>query len=194
MKHYLIYEGSRIGHNCVYFVLGESIRSAIENFLTGYDHGCVGLVIHSDGSITVPDGNKIDTYPNLLSYIESDYKARDNIEWQIYELPDWVWRAREVNVFCGEDTSDVEAHLKTCRPCLHQDYPRSRAHGFIWYLNDGCLTTFYKRHKYGPIEILGRYFEPNSSENVVKWEGTDDELLEKFRGWPKSYPEPLDEN
>ena len=174
-----------------------SLRKAIETYLTGDCRGVAGLTICPDGSITVPDGNKLEIYPNMLSCIETNCKAYEGVEWQIRQIPDWAFEVREVELFCGEDSSDIEAHIKSCRPYLRRDHPRSRAKAFVWYLNDGCLTTFYNRRKYAPIEILGRYFERKSDEigvpyaSVVKWEGTDEDILNQLHLWPESYREPM---
>lgn len=186
LNHYLVFEGSRWGHNLVYLYRAPSLRDAIVLFC----QRTIGFAIHPDGSITEPCGvrDRKVTYPNLLSYIE-DFKADDESEWQIRQLPDWVFEAEDVEVFCGEDPTDIEAHINSCRPYLGRDHPRSRAKAFVWYLRGGCLTSFYKRHRCQPIEIPGRYYEPWRTTNgepdppVVKREGTDEDILNQLYLW-----------
>jgi hypothetical protein len=173
-KHYSIFMGPRGGHAATFFVRAPTPLDAIKRFMEEEDGT---LIFSADGSVVAPYGRNPIRYLHPLAYIEACHKTRG--EWSIDELPDWVWEADYQEVFCGENTSDIEAYLDRCRPVLRQEVPRSRAPGFVWYLRSGVLVTFYRPHRPFQIEVLGRYLiEVSAGLPISPWKGDYDGLLE----------------
>jgi hypothetical protein len=71
-----------------------------------------------------------------------------------------------------------------CRLLLRQEFPRSRAKAFLWYLQDGALVTFYRRTGPFQIEVLRRYLHGSAEPAIQPWTGTyDDILAQMWRSW-----------
>src|SRR5947209_8560293 len=140
-KHYLIFTGGRGYHSVVYLLRAPTLLGAIQRFLQEENSQ---VTFGPDGSVREPDGRRVLTYPHPLAYVEAQYKTHE--EWQIRELPEWVWeREYTEDIFCGENADDIEWHVERCRPLLRQEFPRSRVPAFVWYLRDGALVTFYRK-------------------------------------------------
>jgi hypothetical protein len=121
-KHYSIFMGPRGGHAATFFVRAPTPLAAIQRFMEEEDGT---LTFSPDGSVLAPYGRKPIHYPHPLAYIEACHKTEG--EWSIDELPDWVWEADYQEVFCGENSSDIEDYLDRCRSVLRQEVPRSPA-------------------------------------------------------------------
>jgi hypothetical protein len=181
-KQFLIFSRSGDGHSVVELVRARSPLEAIQRLMKEQkDH----LIFCQDGSVVMPYGRRKIHYPHPLAYIEANEKVHG--EWQIREVPEWVWSSDYEEAFCGEDASDIEWCLKFCRPVLRQELPRSRAPGFVWYLRDGALVTFYRRTRSFEIEVLRRYLIAKSARRGMKANGT---LVSR---WTGGYPELLDQ-
>ena len=133
-------------------------------------------------------GGKI-VYTHPLECIEAEEKIWHGGEgWnggEIKELTDAHWDASYLEVFCSENPFDVESYIQICQPLLRAHYPRSRARGFVWYLKDGPLVTFYRRKNRArrwPIEILVRYLLPwKDWPQAQEWTGSLDDILEQLK-------------
>lgn len=134
--------------------------------------------LEAGGAVWFRDGRSEYRFPHPLAYVEAVEKASH--EWQLREVPEAAFGAELAEVFCGEDADNVEAHLLTCRALLRQEFPRSRAPGFVWYLRDGVLVTFYRRRALWRIEVLLRYLR--------RWAGSGE-----YVPWTGSYPDLLDD-
>ena len=147
-------------HPVVYLSCAPDPLDAISNYIRDDS----GVQFNSDGSLEFQDDGKQFWYPHPLAYIEANFKLLG--EWQIREVPKGATEARLTEAFCGEDPSDVEYHLSVCRRLLRRERPRSRARGFLWYVQDGVIVTFYRKTGPFQIEVLGRY--------VRRWNGDGD--------------------
>jgi hypothetical protein len=169
---YLIFE-QPTAHPVVYLSQSESPLEAIRAYIREEEPGAE---FGADGSLRVAwDGYEV-MYPHPLAYVEAACKSLG--EWQIRELPVEPARAPLTEAFCGEDTSDVAAHLDACRPLLRRQFPRSRAPGFLWYLRDGLLVTCYRKRRPGEIQVLARFVRRwDAGGDYVLWNGDYEELL-----------------
>jgi hypothetical protein len=181
-KHYLIFSRPGEGHSVVHLVRAHTPLEAIQQLMREDDDT---LVFASDGSIVMPYGRKRIYYPHPLAYIEANEKVWG--EWQIRELPEHVWGADYEEIFCGENSDDIEWYLDYCRPVLRREFPRSRAPGFVWYLRHGVLVTFYRRSRPFEIQELGRYLIPKivrrgmrEGSHVSAWTGGYSDLLDQL--------------
>jgi hypothetical protein len=166
--------GPRWGHAATFFVRAPTPLDAIKRFIKEEDDT---LTFSADGSVVAPSGRKPIHYPHPLAYIEACYKTDG--EWWIDELPEWVWESDYQEVFCGENASDIQDYLDRCRPALRRDLPRSRAHGFVWYLRSGVLVTFYRQRQPFQIEVLGRYLiRISAGLPISPWKGNYNDLLD----------------
>jgi len=143
-----------------------------------------------DGSISVEDsdGSQV-RYAHPLECVESELKVRNGRErqdWEIRELRDEHWRAGLAEVFCSANPAEVEERIRECRPQLAARFPKARADGFVWYMADGALVTFYRRppaRRSRRIEILARYFMPfrgADREAVLEFTGTCEEIAARL--------------
>ncbi len=153
-----------------------------------------------DGRFIVQDGYDGEiVYEHPLACIEEWEKTFDGGDnwngWEIKELTESHWQARFAEVFCSENPFDVEHYIELCRPLLRGRYSRSRARGFVWYLQEGPLVTFYRRakpHRRRPVVILGRYLLPyRNYPHPQEWKGSLDDILEQMN---ISYPLPFAED
>src|SRR5688572_29599328 len=135
-KRFLIFE--RGAHSVVHFVQASGATEAITRFIVNQNSR---TLLKLDGS--VQEG--LHFYPHPLAYIESVYKAQG--EWQIRELPEWVWQAEIVEAFCGESEDGPASIIADCRAHFAREFPRRRASAFVWYLRDGALVTFYQKKR-----------------------------------------------
>jgi hypothetical protein len=192
-RHFIVFSGGHGGHSVIHFVAAPDLLTAVKHFILWSDGGTAQspddpgntamstnwTTIHPDNSVEcVTDAPKTIIYPHPLAFIEAMYKPHE--EWQIRELPDRVWTDPVAEVFCGENAGDVEVYIDECRPLLRNQYPRSRAKAFIWYVKDGVIVTFFKRAGWYQIDVLARYLIPFGSPpgNAQPWSGTYDELLD----------------
>jgi hypothetical protein len=136
--------------------------------------------LEPDGSLMVRNGRRECRYAHPIEYLEAT--IRTSGEWQIREVPHAATTAALAEVFCGEDARDVEYHLKACIRLLRREIPRSRARGFLWYLTDGVLITFYRPTRQDRIEVLRRYIRVWEGEGVTyePWTGSYEELEDRL--------------
>ena len=182
-KHYIIFQHTD-NHCATYLVRAASLRDALTRYaLEQY----AGAERREDGSIAVDDGYGGTTlYAHPLACIEGEEKTHNGglswNGWEIRELQEAHWAAGFAEVFCSENPFEVAEHIEWCRPVLRQCYPRSRARGFVWYLKEGPLVTFYRPQKRDrPIKILARYFLPRQTfPHPQEWTGTYDDILEQM--------------
>jgi hypothetical protein len=150
---------------------------------------CAGARRCEDGSLEVDDGHGgVTSYGHPLACIEGEEKTVAS--WGVRELIQAHWDAPIAEVFCSEIPAEVEDHISAARRLLHARLPRSRAKGFVWYLQDGVLATFYRRtaRRRGTIEIVGRYLLPlDAAVAPHEWHGSYDEIL---RSMAVQYPAP----
>jgi hypothetical protein len=177
--HYIVFQRA-CGHCVTWLVVASSLREAMVKWI--YDGDNPEVITSDDGY-----GAQI-VYDHPLAYIESEEKARDGgeewNEWEIRKLHQKHLEADVAEVFCSENPGEVEEHIEACRPLLRQRYPRSRAKGFVWYLKDGPLVTFYRpknpRRRW-PIEVLCRFqLRRKESEDYLEWNGSHDDILEQM--------------
>ena len=179
-RHFIIFRRTD-SHCAVWLVRAATLLDA-----------CIRFALHEgaeqreDGVLEEKDGSGgIVRYEHPLAYIESAAKACNGGTewngWEIRELQEPHWEAGLAEVFCSENPSEVEEHIERCRPLLRKRHPRSRAKGFVWYLKEGPLVTFYRQAKSpsrDPIEILGRYFLPwQTYPEAHVWDGGYDDIL-----------------
>lgn len=183
LRHFIVFRRTD-GHCATWLIRAASLREALVKFIDDQ----IGD-IREDGSIAVNDGYGGKTiYEHPLACIEAQEKTFNNGDswngWQIGELDERQWQAEFAEVFCSENPGDVEGYIELCRPLLRQSYPRSRARGFVWYLQRGPLVTFYRPLKRGrrwPMETLGRYLIPwTEYPQPQAWNGTYDDILEQM--------------
>ena len=167
-KRYLIFEGSV--HSVVYFVQAHSTTEAIRAYITGLSGA---ITIDEQG--TVRDGEN--SYPHPLAYIEARAKAHG--EWQIREMPDWLWQGRFVEAFCGESEYGVASIVAECRGRLAAAFPRVRARAFVWYLKEGTLVTFYRKKAF-QITVIQRYLWnwDGCKKTIGEWTGDYDAIVD----------------
>jgi hypothetical protein len=176
-RHFLIYEHSTC-HPMVYLA---SAGTAVEAMTAYLRERVPKARMEPNGAITLWEGHSEVRYPHPLACIEALWKTAG--EWQMRELPAGTYNATLVEAFCGEDPENVAYHLAKCRPLLRQEFPRSRAPGFIWYLTDGVLVTFYRRRRCGRPEVLRRFVRRwDRDVDYLPWDGdhaslTDDLYL-----------------
>jgi hypothetical protein len=181
---FLIFD-HRTAHPLVYLSAAVGVREAIEGYLLEFDPE---LQLIANGALVEGTGRYAVTYPHPLAYIEAHHKPHG--EWQIRELPADACRAPLTEAFCGEDESDVAVHLAACREVLRRDHPGSRASGFVWYLQDGVLVTFYRR-KRGGITVLQRYVRFwRDDTGYHPWGGDYEQLLSSLYLGPKTIAPP----
>jgi hypothetical protein len=162
---YLIFTRQPHSHSVVFLIRALSVKEAIGHYLRKQVND--SIVLNADGS--VHEGHS--HYPHVLSYIEAHEKITG--EWQIRQMPEWVWQTQVVEAFCGESEDGPAEVIKECHPHLKQAFPGSRAKAFVWYLNQGVLVTFYRKADAFQIEILVRY--------LCQWDGVQT-TIEEWRG------------
>jgi hypothetical protein len=162
-------------HPVVYLACARTPDDAVRTFIQEMDGD---VTFETDGGVRVRYERTERRYLHVLAYIEAFYKQHG--EWQIRELPSGSGPAGLTEAFCGENASDVAYHLAECRKLLRRDVPRSRAPGFLWYLRDGVVVTFYRKAGPWRIEILKRY--------VRRWEGAGE-----YEPWTGSHAELMDQ-
>jgi len=167
-KRYLIFVGE--SHSVIYFVQAPTVVEAIKTYIEGLG----GRVAVNDNG-TVQDGD--DSYPHPLAYIEATAKTHG--EWQIREMPDWVWQGQIVEAFCGESKFGVESVVAECRERFMSAFPRARAKAFVWYFREGTLVTFYWKRAM-QMTVIQRY--------LWNWDGNKKTLEE----WTGDYAEIID--
>jgi hypothetical protein len=175
VRHFLIYYGGgpHHGHNVAYLACAETPLAAIQECL----REVAGVEITEAGAVCWRGGRPERWYPHALAYVEANYRPWH--EWLIQEIPTSAWSQPIAEVMCGEDAGDVEYHVEQCRPLLRQEFPRSRARAFVWYLRDGVMVVFYQLTRKHDIRVLRRF--------VRRWEGRE------YLPWEGSYPELLDQ-
>lgn len=180
MNHYLIFEAPQDGHTVVAMVQATSRYAAMKRYVEE-EYSPRYVRFNDGGSVTDVNSLRPVTYPHLLAFIETKGKARG--DWQMRRLPESTWEAPYRQVFCGEHGPDVENYIELCRPVFRKEFPRSRAHAFLWYLTDGYLVTFYRRPRRSglPLQILKRYIILHETyPQVLPWEGTYEEFLNRL--------------
>jgi hypothetical protein len=181
--HYIIFERS-CGHCVTWLVVASSLREAIQKWIgdVRYD-GTISDIITSDDGY----GGQI-VYDHPLAYIESEekpcYNGTEWNGWEIRKLHPKHFEADVAEVFCSEEPYSVEGYIEKCRPSLRLLYPRSRAKGFVWYLKDGPLVTFYRpknKRRRWPIEVLCRFhLRWKQWNNILEWHGSYDDILSQM--------------
>ena len=180
LRHFIIF--NRTDNHCATWLLRAlTLKDALWQYISDQHTD-----VRADGTFTVQDGyNGEIVYEHPLACIEEWEKTFNGGDswngWEIKELREQHWQARFAEVFCSENPFDVEDYIELCRPLLRQSHPRSRARGFVWYLHDGPLVTFYRRVKpkrRRPILILGRYhLNWQDYPRPHEWDGTLDDIL-----------------
>ena len=202
--HFIIFERN-VGHCVIELVQAGSLREA----LTIYAMKVFTVQINSAGDLLLTASAKNAIYMHPLEFIENNCKSESKFDelqwddkrdqllngssWEIRLLPEQAWNANYAEVFCSSSPWSLGEYIRLCRPVLRQDFPRSRARAFVWYLQDGPLVTFYRRRDSGEtIEIIERYIIPwqrdkypnpytLDSNTVEKWQGTYDDLLTQIK-------------
>lgn len=167
-KHYLIFV--RNSHSVVFFVQGRTPTDALWNYIAGEDDQ---VTLNADGSLT----EGAHDYAHPLAYIEATEKIYH--EWQIREVPDWAWSDSFAELFCGESTDGPPSVIADCRRQFVKDIPHSRANAFVWYLKEGALVTFYRKH--GPqITVMKRYRWNWDGHRVTveEWVGDHEQIVQ----------------
>jgi hypothetical protein len=179
-KTYLIFD--RGHHSVIYLLQAESLRAAISKYISEY----CSTTTNEDGSL-LEDGI---FYPHVLAYIEAFYKVCG--EWQIRELPEWVFQGHLVEAFCGESPDGPESLISDCRKRFSEEFPDSLAEAFVWYLKQGTLVTFYQKVQASEITILKRYLWNWSGRtlSVEDWDGDYDQILDSLNIVPIYQPAP----
>ncbi len=167
-KRYLIFEGD--AHSIVYFVQALTATDALKDYIEGLGNR---VVVNNGGS--VQDGES--SYPHPLAYIEATAKTHG--EWQIREMPDWVWQGRFVEAFCGESAYGVSAVVAECRERFEAAFPRVRARAFVWYFKEGTLVTFY-RMKARQMTVIQRYLWDwdGNKKTLEEWTGDYEAIMD----------------
>ena len=178
LRHFIIFRRTE-AHSATWLVRAPCLYDALVYYaLNEY----AGARLREDGNLVVDEGCAGEiAYHHPLACIESEEKTR--VGWEVRELVQAHWEAQIAEAFCSENPAEVEGHVEACRPLLRIRHPRSRAQGFVWYLHEGPLVTFYRTKGRGrvPIEILGRYLRPWSDwPHVEEWHGTYDNIMEKM--------------
>ena len=171
---YLIFES--LAHSVIYFVQASSVNEALWQYVSGQNGRAV---LGADGSIRHGDSH----YSHPLAYIEANYKTQG--EWQIRRLPKWVWQNSVVEAFCGESKDGFAWIIADCRVRFAEDFPRSRAKAFVWYLRQGTLVTFYRRQGPFRIKVLKRYLW--QSDGTMMTDGQT-----KIEEWGGDYQQIMD--
>jgi hypothetical protein len=182
-NHYIIFHRTD-GHCATWLVSAPSLKDAmIQYTLDQY----ADAELHEDGRFALDYGGRV-FYDHPLACIEEE-KAWNGGQgwngWEIRQLQPAHWEAACAEVFCSEDPDEVKEHIECCRPLLRQKHPRSRAKGFVWYLKEGPLVTFYRPARRGcrwPIKISGRYLLPwKEWPQAQEWTGTYDDILDQMK-------------
>lgn len=197
--HFIIFERT-LGHCSVELVQAETLRQALVSYATKV----FSAKTDSRGFLTRDEG-KHPYYSHPLEFIESNCKATprydelqydsknkvllNNSGWEIRSMSQSAWQAQYAEVLCSADPWSIGEYVTLCRSALHQQFPRSRARAFMWYLQDGPLVTFYhKKLDDASITIVKRFVIPwqrqhypnpyvMTAEMVQEWQGTYDDLL-----------------
>jgi hypothetical protein len=162
-------------HTYVSFSRGANIGEALLCYVSHMD-GDVSPEV--GGGLRMRLGRGSRSYPHVIAFIEAIYKTHG--EWQVRQLPDWLWDCDfEEGLLLGEHPDEVQSSIRECTPLLRATYPRSRARGFVWYLDTGVLVTFYRRRRPFEIEVLGRFLIDKSQDyEVVPWQGDYEDILQ----------------
>jgi len=167
-KRYLIFEGD--AHSVIYFVQAPNATQAIKIYTEGLSNR---ITVNVNG--LVQDGDN--SYPHPLAYIEATAKVHG--EWQIREMPDWVWQGRLVEAFCGESEYGVASVVAECRERFAAAFPRTRARAFAWYFKEGTLVTFYRK-KASQIQVIQRYLWnwDGNKKTLEEWAGDYEAIMD----------------
>ena len=167
-KPYLIF--LRDAHSIVYFVQANSLTQAICKYIADQNRN---VVFHADGTLQEADLY----FPHPLAYIENREKV--NGEWQIRELPEWVFQGPVVEAFCGESQDGPASVIAQCRKRFREAFPKARARAFVWYFKQGTLVTFFRRKNPWEVVILKRYLWDwdGNKLTVEDWEGDYEQII-----------------
>jgi len=167
LKHYVIYHRGRESHGVVTLVHDASLAGAVTKYVLADDDQ---LTVHADGSVEVRVGSQRLFYPHVIAYVEALYKTAG--EWQIKDVPAPALSGTGVtDLLICEHPSEVEDAIRRCRANLYQDFPRSRARGFLWYTTAGTVVTFYKKRRDYQIDVVARYLIHRWESRTSRWEG-----------------------
>jgi hypothetical protein len=185
-QHFIVFRRTD-NHCATWLIRANSLRDALIRFAL---EECAEAELQDDGHIAVSNGygDKIQ-YDHPLACIENEEKIYNGGEswngWEIKLLQEKHWIVEFTEVFCSENPFDVENYIELCRPLHRQRYPRSRARGFVWYLKEGPLVTFYrliKRRHCWPAEVLDRYLISwQEYPKAYLWNGTYEDILEQMK-------------
>lgn len=186
MRHFLIYYGGGQwhGHNVAYLACAETPLAAIQTYLREVD----GLEVTEAGAVCWRGGRAERWYPHALAYIEAAY--RPYREWLIREIPAPAWSQPIVEVMCGEEAGRVGDYVAQCRPLLRQEFPRSRARAFVWYLRDGVMVVFYQPTRKDDIRVQRRFVRRWEDREYQPWNSGYQELLDQLYLGPGSASAP----